>query len=150
MTEGIKIIAENRKARHNYFIEDRYEGGLVLLGSEVKALREGRANLTDSYGVFKGDELYLLNTHISPYVMANRQNHEPTRTRKVLLKRSELNKLWGKTETRGYHLIPLKLYFKNGRAKVEMALCKSKKQFDKRATVKERESKRDLARIKKR
>ena len=144
---GIKIICENRNARHNYFIEDRYEAGLVLKGTEVKALRDGKANLRDAYAVFKNRELFLINAHISPYAMGNRENHDPLRSRKLLLHRSELDKLWGKSEIRGYTLVPLKMYFKKGKAKVEIALGRGKKKYDKRAATKEREEKRHLARI---
>lgn len=144
---GIKIISENRKAFHNYFVEEKFEAGLVLKGTEVKSLREGKANLQDSYGLLKGGELFLLNAHIPPYKLGNRENHEPLRTRKLLLNRSELSKLWGKLETQGYSVIPLKLYFKNGRVKVEMALAKGKKSHDKREATKEKEIKRAMAKI---
>ena len=151
MTEeaGIKIICENRKARHNYFIEEHFEAGLVLTGTEVKSLREGKANLQDAYAIFKGGELYLLNANIAPYNMGNRENHEPLRTRKLLLHQAELHKLWGKIEIKGYSLIPLKMYFKKGLAKVEIALARGKKAHDKRESTKEREAKRDLAKISK-
>lgn len=145
---GIKIICENRKARHNYFIEDRFEAGMCLKGSEVKSLREGKANLQDAYAVFTRGELFLMNAHIAPYVMANRENHEPLRSRKLLLHKAELSKLWGKKEIRGYSLIPLKMYFKKGRAKVEIAIARGKKSHDKRASTKEREAKRQLDRLK--
>lgn len=144
---GIKIISENRKAFHNYFVEEKFEAGLVLKGTEVKSLREGKANLQDSYGLLKGGELFLLNAHIPPYKSGNRENHDPLRTRKLLLNRSELSKLWGKLETQGYSVIPLKLYFKNGRVKVEMALAKGKKSHDKREATKEKEIKRAMAKI---
>ena len=149
MTEkvgGIKIICENRKARHNFFLEERYEAGMVLQGTEVKALREGQASLQDSYAIFKGGELYLLNANISVYKMGNRENHEPLRTRKLLLKKSEIHKLWGKIEVRGYSLIPTKMYFKAGIAKVEIALAKGKKSHDKRDDIKDREARRDIDR----
>jgi SsrA-binding protein len=144
---GIKIICENRKARHNYFLEERFEAGMVLTGTEVKALREGKANLLDSYAIFKGTELFLLNAHISPYLQGNRENHEPMRTRKLLLKRSELNKLYGKADHSGYTMIPTKMYFKKGLAKVEIALGKGKKGFDKREVSKERDVKREMAKV---
>lgn len=146
---GIKIITENRKAFHRYFIEDRYEAGLVLQGTEVKSLREGKANLQDSYAVFKNRELFLINAHINPYTMGNRENHEPLRSRKLLLKRSELDKLWGKTEIKGYSLIPLKMYFKKGIAKVELGVGRGKKAHDKRAATKEREANRQMQRLRK-
>src|SRR4051794_31733879 len=142
---AIKIVCENRKARHNYFIEERMEAGLVLKGTEVKALRDGKAHLQDAYAIFKGGELFLINANISPYALGNRENHEPLRTRKLLLHQAELSKLWGKIEIKGYSLIPLKIYFKNGRAKVEIAVARGKKSFDKREVTKEREAQRDLA-----
>lgn len=144
---GIKIICDNKKAFHDYFIEDRFEAGMVLKGTEVKSLREGKANIRDSYAHFKGGELFLLNAHISPYMHGNRENHEPTRTRKLLLKHSELSKLWGKLEIRGYSLIPIKMYFKAGIAKIEIGLAKGKKAHDKRASTKEKEAKRELAKV---
>lgn len=147
--DGIKIISENRKARHNYFIEDRFEAGIMLRGTEIKALRVGKANIQDAYAVFKSNELYLLNSHIPHYLQGNRANHEPLRTRKLLLHRNELNKLWGKIERKGYSLVPLKLYFKKGLAKIEIALGKGKKNFDKRAVTKEREANRQLERLRK-
>lgn len=142
---GIKIICENRKARHNYYLEERFEAGMVLTGTEVKSLREGKANLLDSYAIFKGTELFLLNAHISPYLQGNRENHEPMRTRKLLLKRSELNKLYGKADHSGYTMVPTKMYFKKGLAKVEIALGKGKKGFDKREVEKERDVKREMS-----
>lgn len=142
---GIKIICDNRKARHNYFIEDRFEAGICLKGTEVKSLRDGKANLMDAYAIFKSGELFLLNAHISPYTLGNRANHEPLRTRKLLLHRSELSKLWGKIEIKGYSLIPLKMYFKKGIAKVEIGIGKGKKLHDKRASTKEREEKKAMS-----
>ena len=143
--KSIKIVCENRKARHNYHIEERMEAGMVLTGTEVKALRDGKAHLQDAYAIFKGGELFLINANISPYALGNRANHEALRTRKLLLHQAELSKLWGKIEIKGYSLIPLKIYFKNGRAKVEVALARGKKSFDKREVTKEREAQRDLA-----
>jgi len=148
--DGIKIISENRKARHNYFIEDRFEAGIMLKGTEVKALREGKANIQDAYAVFSNGELYLLNAHIPPYARGNRENHDPLRTRKLLLHRAELEKLWGKIEIKGYSLIPLKMYFKKGLAKVEVGLGRGKKMHDKRASTKEKEANRQLDRARKR
>lgn len=142
---GIKIICENRKARHNYFLEERFEAGIILTGTEVKSLREGKANLMDSYAIFRGDELFLLNANIATYTQGNRQNHEPLRTRKLLLHRAELNKLWGKADHSGYTMVPTKMYFKKGIAKVEIALGKGKKGFDKRDSTKERDVKREMA-----
>jgi len=144
--EGIKIVAENRKARHNYFIEDHYEAGIVLHGTEVKSLRAGKANLQDGYAIFKNDELWLINVHIPPYAMGNRENQESLRTRKLLMRRSELDKIWARAEIKGNSLVPLKIYFKKGLAKVEIGIGKGKKQYDKRATTKDREMNRELDR----
>ena len=146
---GIKIICENRKARHNYSLEDKFEAGIVLKGTEVKSLREAQAGLQDSYAIFKGDELFLLNCSITEYKQGNRANHDPLRTRKLLLNRSELDKLWTKTETRGYSIVPTKMYFRKGIAKVEIALGKGKKSIDKRQTTKDREAKRQMDRLRK-
>jgi SsrA-binding protein len=141
-----KIIAVNRKARHSYSIESTFEAGLVLVGTEVKSLREGKANLKDSYGRFKGGELYLVNAHISEYRFGNRGNHDPIRDRKLLLKKRELRKLIGKVSEKGKTLVPLKLYFKGGIAKVEMAVASGKKLFDKREDLKKRDANREMAR----
>ncbi len=146
-SSGIKIISENRKAFHNYFVEDKFEAGIMLKGTEVKSLREGKASLQDAYGLLKGRELFLLNAHIPPYKLGNRENHDPLRTRKLLLNRSELDKLWTKLEIKGYSLIPLKMYFKNGIAKVEIAIAKGKKSYDKREATKEKDVKRAMAKI---
>ena len=146
-SSGIKIISENRKAFHNYFVEDKFEAGIMLKGTEVKSLREGKASLQDAYGLLKGRELFLLNAHIPTYKLGNRENHDPLRTRKLLLNRSELDKLWTKLEIKGYSLIPLKMYFKNGIAKVEIAIAKGKKSYDKREATKEKEVKRAMAKI---
>jgi len=144
---GIKVVTDNRKARHNYFLEDRYEAGMVLTGTEVKSLRDGKANLQDSYAQFSRGELWLLNAHIAMYGFGNRANHETLRTRKLLMHKSELLKLQGKLENKGYSLIPVRLYFKGGRAKVEVALAKGKKQHDKRDATKERDAKREMDRL---
>lgn len=143
---GIKIIAKNKKAFFSYHIEEKFEAGIVLVGSEVKSLRLGYANLVDSYAMLRESEVVLLKTHISPYPPAAGLNHDPTRTRKLLLHRGEIVKLAGKVNQRGYTLIPLSIYFKDGRAKVELGLCRGKRQFDKRLTMKKREAKRDVAR----
>ena len=145
--EKFYVVCDNKQAMHAYFIEDRYEAGIVLQGREVKALREGRANLRDGYAVFRGLELYLINTHIAPYSHSAELSHDPLRTRKLLMKRSELHKLWGRMQIRGYSLIPLKIYFKDGFAKVEVALAKGKKLHDKRQATKEREADRYMAKI---
>ena len=125
-------IAVNRQAFHNYEIIERFEAGMVLTGTEIKSAREGRANLKDAYGIVKSGEIWLLNCHISPYSHGNYANHEPLRTRKLLMKRSEINKLIGKTTEKGLTLVPLKLYLKNGRLKCELALAKGRKVHDKR------------------
>lgn len=140
----MKIIAQNRKAYYDYHIEDTLEAGIALLGTEVKSLRDGRANLRDSYVMMKGGEAYLLNCHISPYSHGNIMNHEPLRTRKLLLHQKEIDRLRGKIEAKGYTLIPLKLYFKGSFAKVEIGLARGKKIFEKRDTIKAREAKREI------
>jgi SsrA-binding protein len=147
--ENIKIISENRKAWHNYFIDEKMEAGIVLTGTEVKSLRDGKANLQDAYAIFSRGELFLLNAHIGAYAMGNRQNHEPLRTRKLLLHHEELNKLRGRVEIKGNSLIPLKLYFKKGLVKVELGLGRGKKMHDKRESTKDREAKRSLEMLRK-
>ncbi len=142
----VQSIARNRRARHDYHVLDSWEAGIVLSGTEVKSLREGKANLTDAYGVVKDGEVWLLNLHISPYERGTHFNHEPTRSRKLLLHRKEIRKLIGAVERQGLTLVPLELYFKGGRAKVRLALGKGKKQHDKRADEKKREDERDMAR----
>jgi SsrA-binding protein len=139
-----QIVTKNRKAFHDYFIQETYEAGLMLVGTEVKSLREGKANLKESYALIKNGELFLLNCHISPYSHGNLQNHDPLRTRKLLLHKKEISKLWAKTSQQGLTLIPLKIYFKNGRAKVEIGLAKGKRQYEKRESIKEREVKREI------
>ncbi len=146
--DNIKIICQNKKARHDYFIEDTFEAGMVLLGTEVKALRDGKSSLGDSYAAIQGGEVYLLNCHISPFSPAHQYNHDPLRRRKLLLHKKEINKLIGKTREKGYNLIPLKIYFKDGKAKVELSLAKGKRQYDKRQTIKKRESQREIAHAK--
>jgi SsrA-binding protein len=144
--DGHKIIARNKRARHDYQIIDTWEAGIVLTGTEVKSLRDGKANLTDSYGILNDGEVFLLNLHISPYEQGNRFNHEPTRTRKLLMHRKEIRKLIGAVERQGLTLVPLEMYFKRGVAKVTLALGKGKKLHDKRADEKKREDQRDMAR----
>ncbi|MDA0710720.1 MAG: SsrA-binding protein SmpB [bacterium] len=144
MAEGIKIIVQNRKARHDYEIIDTYEAGLVLQGTEVKALREGRANLKDSYARVDGHEAFLHNIHISEYVQANRFNHEPERKRKLLLHKKEIERLRSRSEEKGLTLVPLKMYFKRGRAKVEIGVARGKKQYDKRHDIAKRDAQRAL------
>ena len=141
-----ETIAKNRRARHDYSILDTYEAGIVLTGSEVKSLREGKANLADSYGIVRDGEIYLINLHISLYERASYNNHEPTRTRKLLLHKREITRLIGAIERQGLTLVPLELYFKNGVAKVAMALGKGKKLHDKRESAKERDADREIAR----
>ncbi len=140
----MKVVSQNRKAYHDYHIEDTLEAGIALLGTEVKSLREGRANLRDSYVAVKGGEAYLMNCHISPYSHGNIMNHEPLRTRKLLLHRKEIDWLRGKIEAKGYTLVPLKLYFKDSYAKVEIGLARGKKSFEKRETIKARDAKREI------
>jgi SsrA-binding protein len=139
-------VTVNRRARHDYHIEETIEAGLVLVGSEVKSLREGKANLKDGYGRILRGEVWLLNAHISPYDPASQFGHDPTRTRKLLLNRREISRLDGKVKERGYTLVPLRLYFKNGRAKVELALARGKHHHDKRAVIREREVRREMDR----
>jgi len=143
---GEKLICQNKKAFHNYFIEETYQAGVSLLGSEVKSLRDGRVSLGDSYGDIKREEVFLVDAHISGYPQANRLNHEPLRTRKLLLHKKEIRRLTGKVEQRGYTLIPLKLYFVNGRVKVDLGLAKGKKLFDKRESLKKRMMEREMER----
>lgn len=139
-------VATNRKAYHDYFVEETYEAGISLLGTEVKSLREGKANLKDSYALIKNSEAYLLNCHISPYSHGNIQNHDPLRTRKLLLHKKEIERLWGKLNQKGFTLIALKIYFKNGKAKVEIGLCKGKRQYEKRESIKAKEAQREIER----
>ena len=145
-SEGEKIITINRRARHDYFIEESIEAGLVLTGSEVKSLRAGKANLKDSYARIDRGEAWLSNAHISEYNPAAQFGHEPTRKRKLLLHAREINRLTGKVKEKGLTLIPLRMYFKNGRAKVELGLGRGKKQYDKRESIKARESDREMDR----
>lgn len=137
----------NRKARYDYEIEDTYEAGIVLTGTEIKSIRQGKANIKDSYIIVRNDELYLLNTHISLYSEGNRFNHEEDRTRKLLMHKREILKLKNKLEIEGYTLIPLKIYFVRGRAKVEVAVCKGKKNYNKKEAIKERDIKREQEKL---
>jgi len=141
-----KVIAQNKKAYHDYFIEDTYEAGIVLQGTEIKSIRSGRLNLKDSYARVEKGEVFLHNMHISPYEQGNRYNHDPLRTRKLLLHKKEIAKLVGITKEQGYSLVPLKIYFKNGYAKVLIGLAKGKKNYDKREDLKQKEAKRDIER----
>lgn len=144
--ESIKIVSENRKARHDYFIDDTFEAGLVLKGTEVKALRIGSCNLRDAYARIKNGEVYLHQVHIGEYPFAYYGNHEPRRPRKLLLHKREIKKLYGKINEKGLSLIPLKIYFKSGKAKVLLALARGKRKYDKRNSIRRREEKRDLDR----
>jgi SsrA-binding protein len=136
---ALKLICKNRRARHDYEISETCEAGLVLLGSEVKSLRDGRANLSDSYAEIRDGELFLIGCHIAEYPWANLLNHEPRRERKLLMHRAEIRRLSVKLAERGFTLIPLQLYFKEGRAKIELGLARGKRQYDKRQSVRQRE-----------
>jgi SsrA-binding protein len=142
-------MAENRKARHNFFIDDEYEAGMVLKGTEVKSIRGGRVNIKDSYAKIKDGEIFLYQMHIGEYPFAHYDNHDTLRVRKLLLHQREIRKLYAKANEKGYALIPLSVYFKNGKAKVLIGLARGKKAFDKRESIKQREAKRDLDRVKK-
>ncbi len=144
--KGRSLIASNRKARHDYLIEDTFEAGIVLSGTEVKALRMGRASLVDGFAMFTGDELYLENVHIPEYLNGTWNNHAPRRKRKLLLHRAELEKISHKTRESGRTIVPLALYFKDGRAKVEIALATGKKEYDKRHALRERQDRREADR----
>jgi len=144
--EELKNIAENRKARHDYFIEETYEAGVALQGTEVKSCRLGRVNLRDSYAQVRNGELILCNAHISPYEQGNRFNHEPLRERKLLMHKGEILRLLGQIREKGFTLVPLRLYFKKGKIKVELALAKGKHTYDKRDDIAERDVKREIAR----
>lgn len=137
---------QNRKARYDYEIEDAYEAGISLTGTEIKSIRQGKANIKDSYAIIRNDEIYLLNTHISLYDEGNRFNHSETRTRKLLLHKKEILKLKNKLEIEGYTLIPLKIYFVRGRAKVLIGVAKGKKSYNKKEVIKERDIKREMER----
>lgn len=143
---GEKLICRNKQAFRNYHIDDTYEAGIALVGTEVKSLREGQANLKDSYARIKDGEVFLHDMHISPYTHGNRANHEPLRKRKLLLHKREIRRLYGKTSERGLTLIPLRVYFKNGKVKVEIGLAKGKKLYDKRADIKKRDDQREMER----
>ena len=144
--EHIKIACENRKARHDYFIHETFEAGIELKGTEVKSLRVGKANLKDSYGVIKDGEIFIEHMHISVYEQGNIFNHDPLRRRKLLMHKKEITRLFSKTREKGFTLIPLKIYFKKGRAKMELALASGKHNYDKRAALAEKSAKRDIER----
>ena len=141
-----KIIAQNKTARINYHIEDTFEAGIVLVGTEVKSLREGKANLKDCYALVKDGEVFVHDMHISPYSHGNRSNHDPLRVRKLLLHKTEIKRLYGKSRERGLALIPLKLYFRSGKVKIEVGIGRGKKLYDKRESLKNKEDKRDIER----
>lgn len=145
-SDDIKVIVTNRKARHDYHFLETWEAGIVLSGTEVKSLRAGKINLTDSYASVDGGEIYLYNVHVSRYEQGSSFNHEPTRRRKLLLHRSEIRKLIGRVVEKGLTLIPTRVYFKRGRAKVEIALAKGKRDYDRRRTIMERDARRDMER----
>jgi SsrA-binding protein len=137
---GEKVIATNKKAFHDYFILEKLEAGIALLGTEVKAIREGRLNLKDSYAMVRAGETFLINCHISPYSHGNRENHDPTRSRKLLLHTKEISKLIGKTQEKGLTLVPLRVYLKRGKVKVELGVARGKKLYDKRETERRKEA----------
>ncbi len=143
---GIKIIAQNRKASHDYFLEDRYEAGIVLQGSEIKSIRAGRVSLKEAYVLVEGAQAFLVNAHIAAYDPAARQNHDPLRARKLLLHKKEIAKMAEKSQQKGYTIVPLKMYLAKGRAKVEVALAKGKKTYDKRHDIARRDADRDIQR----
>ena len=143
----IKVISVNRQAYHDYFVERTIEAGISLVGTEIKSIREGRVNLRSSYAIARNGELWLENAHIAVYEHGNRYNHEPMRNRKLLLHRREIEQLQAKVATKGLTLVPLKLYLKGGRAKIELGLCRGKKLYDKREAIAERDVKRDIERV---
>ena len=143
---GIKIVATNRKAARDFHLEERHEAGLVLAGTEIKSIRAGGVNLSDGYVQPRDGELWLLNVHIAPYDQAGRHGHEPRRPRKLLLHRREINRLTSRVETRGYTIVPTRLYLKGGRAKVEIALARGKRKYDKREAIAKRDAQRDIDR----
>ncbi|NLD36628.1 MAG: SsrA-binding protein SmpB [Desulfatiglans sp.] len=147
---SVKVVCQNKKASHDYFIDEALEAGMVLLGPEVKSLRDGRANLVDGYAKIKNGEVFLYNMHITPYPYAHYLNLDPKRTRKLLFNKREIRRLLGKTKEKGYALIPLKVYFKDSMAKIEIGLAKGKKLYDKRHALKEKELKREMDQVKKR
>ena len=146
-SSGLKIICLNRKASFNFFFENLIEAGIVLKGSEIKSVRDGKVNIADSYAVEKNGEIVLINSHIAQYKQANNTNHNPTDERKLLLNKKEINKLIGKMQRDGFTIVPTKMYFKKGKAKVEIAVAKGKKHFDKRQTIKTRDWNREKARF---
>ncbi len=146
MPEEFKVVATNRKAYHDYHVEETHEAGIALTGTEIKSVRAGSVNLKDAYAVIKDGEAWLLNVHISPYEPASRQNVDPDRTRKLLLHRTEINRLMGRVQEKGLTIIPLRMYLKKNRAKIELALVRGKKQYDKREAISTRDSDREIQR----
>ncbi|MZP29371.1 SsrA-binding protein SmpB [Heliobacterium undosum] len=146
MGEGQKVLCENRRARHDYHIDETYEAGMALKGTEIKSLRQGKGNLKDSYARVENGEVLLYNMHISPFEQGNIYNHEPTRTRKLLLNRSEIRKLGAATHQKGLTLVPLRIYLKRGYAKLELAIARGKKHYDKREDIARRDAEREMAR----
>lgn len=144
--EGIKVVAQNKKARHDYFIEETLEAGIVLTGTEIKSIRRGRVNLKDSYARIRDGEAFVLNMHISEYEQGNRYNHDPLRERKLLLHRTEINRLIGQTKIQGLTLVPLRLYLKGSFCKMEIGIAKGKKNYDKRESLKQKDAKREMER----
>lgn len=144
---GLELVADNRKARHDFFIEEVVEAGLALMGTEVKSLRDHRINLRDSYARIKNGEIFLHGVHIGAYAPAGQFSHQETRPRKLLMHRREIDRLWGRVRERGYSLVPLKIYFKDGRAKAEIGLAKGKKLYDKREAIARKENRRQLERM---
>lgn len=143
MAEGIKVVVNNKRVTHDYFIEERYEAGIALAGTEVKSIRKGSVNLRDAYATVRDGELFLMNLHISPYEQGNIYNKDPLRPRKLLMHKREIAKLFGLISQKGYSLIPLRLYLKNGKVKVELGLARGKKLYDKRQSLKEKAIKRE-------
>lgn len=143
---GVKVLAANRKARHDYTIEESIEAGIALTGTEIKSIRTGRANLQDSFALIRNDEMWLVGAHISPYEHGNRENHEPRRDRKLLLHRREIDRLGSRVQEKGWTLVPLDIHLRDGRAKVQIGLARGKKQYDKRETIAKRDSDRELQR----
>ncbi|MER3446701.1 MAG: SsrA-binding protein [Candidatus Dadabacteria bacterium] len=139
-----RVVCQNPKAHRDFFLEEKYEAGIELKGSEVKSLREGQASIKESFAMIRGGEVFLVNGYIAPYAGANRFNHDPRRERKLLLHRREINRLIGRTQIKGYTLVPVRIYFKNGRAKIELALAKGKKAYDRREDIKRREAQREV------
>ena len=143
---SVKVIATNRKARHDYFLLDTFEAGLVLLGSEIKSIRARQISIKEAYVRVDGEEAWLVDAHIAPYVEANRNNHEPRRPRKLLLHKKEIERLWEQVRQKGLTIIPTRIYLKEGRAKVEIAVARGKKKFDKRQAIAKKDAERDIAR----